>query len=401
MFQIKLFGYFRMTRKGQMLDEGSIHSTILIKLLVFMLLHRDRVLTNIELEKHLWKPQEIENPADALKNLMYRLRKVLNSTFGEKDYILTGRGTYRWNPEYTVELDTELFEKKYEKARAEDAEEAERIRYLEDAIAIYEGMFLTNIENDYWVNNQSMLYHSRYLYLMENLLKCYWEKEDYESVEKLTSRGLETDAYDEMLNLYKVRALMRQGKARQAEKFFYTLEYNIKSGLGINGASLIRSLKRELRLEERTNEISRQDLQRQLLERAGTLDKSAVMCDFEEFKFLYALQARKNKRRQEEGYIILLTIDVNEDLEVSPENVEDYLLQFAADGVEKLLQKYLREFYVISKCSSCQYIVMLDRCSYNNSISVAQRILKRYESTASTRFVKLSLDIHKITTEVD
>ncbi len=401
MFQIKLFGYFRMTRKGQMLDEGSIHSTILIKLLVFMLIHRDRVLTNIELEKHLWKPQEIENPADALKNLMYRLRKVLHTAFGEKDYILTGRGNYRWNPEYSVELDTELFEQEYEKARDEERSEEEQLVYLEKAVAIYEGMFLANIENDYWISNQSMLYHSRYLYLMEKLITYYWDKEEYEVVESYCSQGLKTDEYDETLNLYKIKSLARQGKERQAEKYFYALEQNIKNGLGVSGTGLIRSMKRELQLEERTNEISRQELQRNLSERAAILEKKAVICDFEEFKFLYALQARKNARRQEEGYIILLTVELSEQLEVSPNNVEDYLLQFAMDGVGKVLESYLREFDIVSKCSNCQYIIMLDRCSYNNSIKVAQRILKRYESTAGTRFVKLVPDIHKITMEVE
>ncbi|MBE5876541.1 MAG: hypothetical protein E7290_06595 [Lachnospiraceae bacterium] len=401
MFQIKMFGYFRMTRKGQVLDEGSIHSTILIKLLVFMLLNRDRVLTNIELERHLWKPQEIENPADALKNLMYRLRKALQTAFGEGNYILTGRGNYRWNPEHAVELDTELFEQAYEKARDVDSKEDERLIQLERSIEIYEGMFLANIENDYWISNQSMFYHSRYLYLMEKLLVYYWEQEDYEAVERYCTQGLAIDEYDEAMNLYKMKALSRMGKERQAEKFFYSLEQNVKNGLGVNGIELIRNMKRELQLEERTNEISRQELQRALTERAAVLDKKSVICDFEEFKFLYALQARKNARRQEEGYIILLTVELNDDLEVNPHNVEDYLLQFAMDGVGKVLENYLREFDIVTKCSNCQYIIMLDRCSYNNSIKVAQRMLKRYESTAGTRFVKLVPDIHKITMEVE
>lgn len=401
MFQIKLFGYFRMTRKGQMLDEGSIHSTILIKLLVFLLIHRDRVITNIELEKHLWKPQEIENPADALKNLMYRLRKVLNTTFGEKDYILTGRGNYRWNPEHAVELDVDVFQQEYEKVKENPANEEIRLRCLEKAVAVYKGMFLANLENDYWVSNQSMLYHSRYLYLIEMLIEHHWKQEAFEVVERLCSSALEIDEYEETLNLYKIRALLRQGKDSQAEKFFGTLEQNIKSGLGIKGADLIRNLKRELRLEEKTNELSRQEIQRMLAERTLAMEKKAVLCDFEEFRFLYALQAKKNKRRQEEGYVILLTVELNADMEISTDNVEDYLMQFAMEGIAKVLESSLRDFDIVSKCSNCQYIIMLDRCSYNNSISVAQRILKKHESTAGTNFVKLNLDIHKITTEVE
>lgn len=401
MFQMKLFGFFRMTRKGQMLDEGSIHSTILIKLLVYMLLHRDRALTNIELEKYLWKPQEIENPADALKNLMYRLRKALQTAFGEGDYILTGRGNYRWNPAYAVELDTEMFEKLYERVKESRDDVPERLKNLEAAAELYKGMFLANIENDYWVSNMGMMYQTHYLYMMEQILVHYWNQEDYVAVEYWSSKALEHDAYDETMNLYKVKALLRQDKLHQAEVYYRALEQSVKSSLGASGSSLLRNLQRELRLEEKSNQISRQDLQRIVAEKVKMMDQKAIICDFEEFRFLYALQARRNKRRQEEGYTILITVALQEDPEIRMDDVEDYMMKFAMDGAKKVLLNHLREFDVVAQCSNSQYIVMLDRCSYNNSIKVAQRILKLYEGTASNHFVKLYIDIQKIVTDTE
>lgn len=401
MFQMKLFGFFRMTRKGQVLDEGSIHSTILIKLLVYMVLHRDRVLTNIELEKQLWKPQEIENPADALKNLMYRLRKALNASFGEGDYILTGRGNYRWNPAYEVQLDTEVFDALYVKVKESTAEDAERLGSLEAIAEIYGGMFLANIDNDYWVSNMAMMQHTRYLYAMEQLLVYHWDREDYEAVENWSTRALEHDPYEETMNLYKVKAYLRQDKLRQAEQFYRTLEQSVKSAMGASGSSLLRNLQRELKLEEKSHQISRQDLQRIVADKVKLMDQKAIICDFEEFRFLYALQAKRNKRRQEEGYTILITVALHDDPEIRMDEVEDYLMKFAMDGVKKVLVHYLREFDVVSQCSNSQYIVMLDRCSYNNSIKVAQRILKQYEGTGGNNFVKLYIDIQKIVTDTD
>lgn len=43
---------------------------------------------------------ESNNPANALKALIYRLRTILKNNLGEYDYILSSQGTYYWNPEY-------------------------------------------------------------------------------------------------------------------------------------------------------------------------------------------------------------------------------------------------------------------------------------------------------------
>ena len=58
-----------------------------------------------------------DNRAGALKNLMYRLRNTLKKNLGEEDYILTGRGTYYWNPDIPIWLDCEEFDSWYTKER--------------------------------------------------------------------------------------------------------------------------------------------------------------------------------------------------------------------------------------------------------------------------------------------
>ena len=58
----------------------------------------------------LWESDEIENPAGALKNAAYSLRKFLQKADKEKRFIITESGRYIWNPEISVTTDVWEFE---------------------------------------------------------------------------------------------------------------------------------------------------------------------------------------------------------------------------------------------------------------------------------------------------
>lgn len=396
MFQVKLFGYFRMTGDGETIDEGTLHSNQLLKLLIYLILYRDRAVTNTELEKHLWKTGEIENPTDALKNLMCRLRNTLAKTFHGRDYILTGRGNYRWNPLYEIEVDVEIFQKEYELCKRQELEQTERMEHLKKAISIYEGMFLSHMEEDYWVNNQNVLYHSMYLYLVNQLYEIYLGQEDYKSIEMLCTIALNVDAFDENLNIYKVRALMKQNKVSLAEKYYYVLEKNVKSSLGVKGASMLRNIKKEMSYVVRTGLVSVQDMEKEVTEQYITTEKKSFFCDYEEFKALYALQAKRNERRKEEGYVILITCYIDDASFAGAMEVQDFLIEHAMQGIEELLSSKLREIDIVSKCSDRQYIVLLDRCSYENTIKITRRLQTLFDASNSTKVTKTSFDIKKI-----
>lgn len=396
MLQVKLFGYFRMVDQGETLDEGALHSNQLLKLLIYLILYRDRAVTNTELERYLWKTGEIENPTDALKNLMCRLRNTLSKTFHNRDYILTGRGNYRWNPRYELEVDVEIFRKEYHICKTQELEPLDRIEHLKTAIQIYEGMFLSYMEEDYWVNNQNVLYHSMYLYLVNQLYEIYLEKEDYKSIEILCTMALNIDPLDESLNIYKVRALMKQNKVKLAEKYYSALEWTVKNSLGVNGSALLRQVKKEMTYGVNTQLLTVQDLEKEVVREYVLETKIPFFCDYEDFKAFYALQAKRNERRKEGGYVILITCNVDEESLNRAVEIQDFLIEHAMQQLEEMLKSKLREIDIVSKCSDRQYIVLLDRCTYENTIKIAKRLQSFFEVNNSTKVTKTSFDIKKI-----
>ena len=108
---VRMFGKFQTENEKGILNKENMRSEMLTRLLAYMISHREKDMTAQELIDVLWPEDQSDNPSGALKNLMYRLRKLMNNTWGESGkYIVTGRGAYQLNPEFVFHVDIEEFE---------------------------------------------------------------------------------------------------------------------------------------------------------------------------------------------------------------------------------------------------------------------------------------------------
>ena len=80
---------------------------IIIRLLAYFVCYWKKELSVQELVDVFWENEKSDNPAGALKNLIYRLRTVLKKTWPDMEFILTGRSSYRWNPKIPLLIDAE------------------------------------------------------------------------------------------------------------------------------------------------------------------------------------------------------------------------------------------------------------------------------------------------------
>lgn len=104
---------FSMTYNGKILDVSGIKSDKITELLAYIISHRYNNISVGELSDAMWSDEESDNPANALKNLVYRTRGILKLCFGATDFIKTGRGYYSWNRDVAVKTDSEEFERLY------------------------------------------------------------------------------------------------------------------------------------------------------------------------------------------------------------------------------------------------------------------------------------------------
>lgn len=387
---IQLFSHLRIDGMGAVLDEDSIRSDMLTKLLVYLFCYRKKEITTQELVEVLWQDEESDNPAGALKNLVYRLRTMLKKKWPDFEFIITGRGAYKWNTEVPVKADIEEFENIYEQAaRAEDIEE--RIAAYKKAITLYKGDFLPKISAEYWVATISTYYHSMYISAVKTVSALLEQEERYEEMEAICSVVLQLDNLDEGIHCYLVKSLLYQKKIKLAAQQYKKAVDILYENLGVSPSEELRAVYEEILKQTHDEEKNISLIQQELND---DVQPGAFLCEYGVFKKTYHLEKRRAERLGISVYLSLVTIEPVLNIK---KDSQAYL-NIINEGMERLewtLLHSLRSGDVVSKYSGSQFIILLPTCQYETAKMVMERIETAYYADVNKKLkvrLKYSLD---------
>lgn len=394
MLKISTLGNFCITENDKRLTDENLRSVMVVKLLVYIVLYRDKALSNEDIARAIWQDEEVENPVGALKNLMYRLRKSLNEYLGEADYIITKKGAYAWNPEIQVQIDTECFETMIADAKKEPVAE-KAIQMYEEALKLYQGEFVSKITDLHWASTRNTYYHSLYLSAVKALAELYAQKKHYEELERLCNEALQYEGADEQLFCYQIEARMRSGKTALALETYEKARAIIEKELGLRKTVVLTKVYEELlALGKGQSADDIIDIRADIAEEEV---EGVFMCGYPIFKEICNLEARRNTRSGEESHMVLFTIETKarESREVMSFRVKQGMI-----ALEEIIRRSLRIGDVASKYSDSQFVVLLANCSELLSRSVADRIVNKFYALG-TKFdaMKLMVKVSAITTE--
>lgn len=388
--KVQMFSGFSISSDTGSLDEEGIRSEMMTKLLIYILCHRQKELTVQELAEALWQEDESDNPAGALKNLMYRLRSLIKKTWGRNDFILTGRGAYSWNPEITVTLDIEDFEENIKKAEKE-SEPTEKIAYYNEALNLYKGEFLPKFASEYWVASLSTYYHTTYLSAVKNLAALLEEAERYTEMVNSVNRAIQIDNLDETLHCCFIRALIGQNSYNQASEHYRKAVKTLYDYLGVSPSDELRGLYEDIIKKTHRHERDIVDVQNELQEDKTT---GAYVCEYGAFKRIYSLQARQGARMGISVFLLLVTLSPDEKLEKSPNcqaTIRDAMIH-----LEDVLRSTLRSGDPVAQYSATQYVALLPTCQFETAHMVAGRIEKSFWRNYKNTHIRLRFDMDEV-----
>jgi DNA-binding SARP family transcriptional activator len=391
-WKVRLFGRFEVSGQNRTLDEEKIRSEMVTKLLSYVFCHRKRNVTIQELGDALWHDDGSDNPAGALKNLMYRLRNIMKKEWERSDFIVTGRGTYAWNPEIPLEIDAEEFEKLCKNAhRNEEAEE--EIAELEEAVELYRGTFLPKLTGEYWVASLATYYHSMYLTAVKQLAALLEEHSRYDEMAQICSRAIDLDALDEELHCWFIKALIGQNKQNLAIEHYQKTVDLLYDNLGVRPSQELRGVYEELLKQKHEQELDLSKIQKEL--KADDNGKGAFLCEYGVFKKSYHLEIRRAGRLGMSIYLSLITlypsINVKKD-----SGAYTNIINKGMDMMQQILLTSLRTGDVISRYSSTQFIIMLPTCQYETAMMVMDRIQNRFYSSEEKTKIKIQYSVDEI-----
>lgn len=381
-FHLKLFGKLELSCGDTVLTEEDIHSAVVSKLLAYLLVHHEEQNSLQSISREFWSNDESSNPAGALKNLAYRVRKALSEKWPEEKLILTGRGSYRWNPDYALTLDTEELNRLINKAKAA-SDERENADYLREAIALYHGKFLEDYNDEFWIISLMDYYQNRYLGAVKKLNVYLLENREFEEVEDICTRALEEDALDEQIHMDLIRAYLGEGRQQKAEDHYSDTVALLYDHLGVQPSESLRELYASTMKQHHQVEYDITQI-RDRLEETGDKE-GAFVCEYGTFKKIYQLESRRIDRMGLAIYLSLITIEALTDSEdygsirqVRDQDGEQKLIVREMHRMENILLGSLRTGDVITRYSNNQYLTLLDGCNYENARHVMNRVTRKY-----------------------
>lgn len=391
MLTVNSLGKFQLTDGNVVVNEDDLRSVMLSKLLMYILLYRDKTLTTEDIATAIWQEEEIDNPAGALKNLMYRLRKNLAKYFGNQDFILTNRGSYRWNTDVEVNLDIEQFEKLINEAKQENVYERAILMY-EQAIAIYQGDFMTKLTDMHWILTLNTYYHSLYLTCVKALSELYLKMERYEEVERICTDALKLENADEQLYCYQIEARMHCGKINLAFDSYDEARKIMEKELGIRKTTILNKVYEELMA------ISKGGVSYNISEVKKDIEEEnpsgVFLCGYPIFKEIYHLEVRKSTRSDSPENLVLLTLEPKKE---DTKEVAEFRIKQAMNGLEETICECLRVGDVAAKYSDSQFILLLPTCTKDLAMLVANRIVsKMYEKNSKYKKVNVKINIEEV-----
>ncbi len=366
--QISLFGGLSIQIGGQMIKDSSSRGYQLWSLLEYLIAFRHRTIPPEEIYAALWEDNPVDNPASALKNLVYRIRTLLvgyEIPFA-KHIILYAGGTYQWNNDIPCVVDTEEFEALHLKAGNSTLPTELRIDYCLRAIGLYTGDFLADSTPKNWIPPVKDYYKSLYFQCVCQVLQLLHTLGRYPEMEAIARQALTVDRHHEAVHRYMLLSFIGQGDGKQAAGHYQQVARLYQQELGVPLPPSLRELYRQIgkvSLSSETDlDVIRQDL------RESCPGEGAIYCDYSILKHIYQVLSRWVTRTGQSVFLALLTL-ADDHGETSPLHCSQRM-----SALLEVIQANTQHCDVFARFSDCQYVLLLPTASLDQCDLVLERI---------------------------
>lgn len=389
---VRMFGKFQIENESGILNKENMRSEMLTRLLAYMISHREKDMTAQELIDVLWPEDQSDNPSGALKNLMYRLRKLMNNTWGESGkYIVTGRGAYQLNPEFVFHVDIEEFEECCRQVfNSEDP--AVQQENGKRAVELYQGMFLSELSSEYWVVSIATYYHSIYLTMVKRLAALLEKEKKFTDVEEICGKAIQIEPLDEEIHCFLLRAMIADNKQQLAASHYKETVKLLYDSLGVRPSGEMENIYEELQKIQHDHESNIDIIQEDLREEKAS---GAFFCEYGVFRKIYALESRSSRRLGISVHLALVSLYLDFQIQKEGQDYTD-LIGEGMSVLEETLMKRLRSSDIVCRYSVNQFLVMLPACQYEDAKMVVNRLKDSFYRSGKTNKLLLQYSIDEL-----
>ena len=387
--KVNMLGEFSISYGGKIINDQLNRSKKLWTLLEYLIFFRKREVSQNELIELLWpEGEEVTNPANTLKTLLYRVRSLVEELGFEdgSQVVVYRRGAYAWSPSIPSAIDIEVFDELCAKAEMPNVSKNERLEHMMNAIRIHKGDFLPKSELESWVVPINTYYRSQYVKLVSKTIELLQDASRDEDIIDVCQKAIIIDPYEELFHLSMINSLVNTGKQQQALSHYgYVMELFFNK-FGITPSEELTTLYKKVVKTSNHTEFDLRVIKDNLQEEH--IGSGCFFCEYEFFKNIYQLEARTAARTGQSVFLCLITVSG-----ISNKKLEQKLLNKTMEKLKDVISHSLRSGDVFTRYSVSQYLTMIPTTNYENGNMVMQRILKtfRKENAKSPVILKYTL----------
>ena len=370
---IRMMGEFVINANGREIAHLANKSRKGVSLVEYLILNHGRQVPRQRLINVLWFSIKNENPENALKTLISRTRRILNTECeGLGDCIVSDRGGYRWEGMPGMHVDMlEIMEINEQLPRETDPKKREEL--CERLVSIYAGdLFLTgDIKGG---AGYAAALHNQYLCAMYDYVEELRDAERYNDIIRVCERALEMDSFDERLHMEHMQAMVYVNRTGDAVKHYGKMSELSERYLGAEPSEEMRSFYRQMVRSEKKLRVSL-DLVRNELAETGQ-KKGAYVCDYEMFKEIYNLQIHNLERLDSTMFLgVIMLFDPDEMENHIPKEHQEEIME----GLIEILRNNLRRGDIVTRFSENSVTLLLPTVDYTTGNMVMERIKQVFQ----------------------
>ncbi len=387
--KVEMLGSFSVWVNGDLVVDNAQKLTKPWQLFCYLILHREKFVTNRKLISMLWADDMLTDPANVLKNAVYSLRKELcgGESFTDSP-IIYSTGGYRFDPAVKLDLDVDRFADLCEEAKAGTGSPDQKMQMFRDAVTAYKGDFLPQLDQELWAVPLTLDYKRRYFECVHDLCEMLWQKRLYKELLDVANTAIKYEPLDEKTTVYLFRAMDALRMYRVIVTTYSKIAQQYNDALGAEPP--MEAQRTYNAASERINKTE-QDIiviKTELTgaEQAARPQRGAYFCSYSTLKHMYAFLKRAAERNNQVLVLALFTLTSAKGVAATQYDLTRAMAEFKVVAMHNL-----RKADAIARYSHNQYAMLLSVNSLDDGRLVRDRIRESFAFAAASR--KMVVDV--------
>ncbi len=379
-----------------LLKQVSKRSYKIFDLLKLFITYKDKKLLPESIMEKLWPENDLQDPKNALRTQVYRLRKMLTKMGVMADGPAAGfckldfqSGFYIFTLSEDCTLDTEEFCELIQQGNElKDGNPRQAMNCYQKALKLYKGEYLAENLYSEWLIPIRNRYHRLYFKALLQHLELLKEEDNYQAIIENCEEGFQIDPYEEAVHIFYLEALLNLGQLKQATSQYKYITMKLNQELGVKPSPLLRQVYREIKRRGiQKNDMNFWEIIRDLKE--DGVQETAFYCELEEFRAIYNLERRKSIRYPSTSFLGIVSPAKDEQLQ--PRELKNYIPK-----LKNTLLLCLRKGDVLTQWNEDSLMFIITATSEENLDLIAKRIKNSFKRVNLEADLALSIEFQPI-----